>query len=40
MRGKRFVSEIKASELKKYFRNWFEHMQKCIDLKRKYFEKQ
>ncbi|EZA47878.1 Histone-lysine N-methyltransferase SETMAR [Ooceraea biroi] len=34
------VSEITASEWKKCFENWFEHMQKCIDLKGEYFEKQ
>ena len=27
-------------EWKKCFENWFEHMQKCIDLKGEYFEKQ
>ncbi|KAG5338939.1 SETMR methyltransferase, partial [Acromyrmex heyeri] len=31
------ISEITASEWKKCFENWFERMQKCIDLKGKYF---
>ena len=33
------ISEITALEWKK-FENWFGRMQKCIDLKGKYFEKQ
>ncbi|EZA54943.1 Histone-lysine N-methyltransferase SETMAR [Ooceraea biroi] len=33
-------SEVTASEWKKCFENWFERMQKCIDLKGEYFEKQ
>ena len=34
------VSEVPDSEYKKCFQNWFERMQKCIDLKGDYFEKQ
>ncbi|KAG5345851.1 SETMR methyltransferase, partial [Acromyrmex heyeri] len=34
------ISEVTASEWKKCFENWFERMQKCIDLKGEYFEKQ
>jgi len=34
------ISEITASEWKKCFEKWFEPMQKCIDLKGEYFEKQ
>ena len=33
------ISEVTALEWKKYFENWFERMQKCIDLKGEYFEK-
>ena len=52
MRGERFespeaavetrtlISEVTALEWKKCFGNWFGHMQKCIDLKSEYFEKQ
>ena len=52
MRGERFespeppvetfrtlISEVTALE-KKCSENWFERMQKCIDLKGEYFEKQ
>ena len=34
------VSAISDSQWKKCFQNWFERMQKCIDLKGEYFEKQ
>lgn len=34
------VSTISASEWRNCFQNWFERMQKCIDLKGEYFEKQ
>ncbi|EGI63876.1 hypothetical protein G5I_07706, partial [Acromyrmex echinatior] len=34
------ISEVTASEWKKCFENWFEHMQKYINLKGEYFEKQ
>lgn len=34
------VSEIPTSEWHKCFQNWFDRMQKCIDLKGDYFEKQ
>ena len=34
------ISEVTALEWKKCFENWFERMQKCIDLKGEYFEKQ
>ena len=34
------ISEVTALEWKKCFENWFECMQKCIDLKGEYFEKQ
>ena len=34
------ISEVTASEWKKCFENWFERMQKYIDLKGEYFEKQ
>jgi len=34
------ISEVTVSEWKKCFENWFERMQKCIDLKGEYFEKQ
>ena len=34
------ISEVTASEWKKCFENWFERMQKCIDLKGEYFQTQ
>ncbi|KYN39233.1 hypothetical protein ALC56_06366 [Trachymyrmex septentrionalis] len=34
------ISEVTVLEWKKCFENWFELMQKCIDLKGEYFEKQ
>ena len=34
------IPEITALEWKKCFGNWFERMQKCIDLNSEYFEKQ
>lgn len=34
------ISEIQPSEWKKCFENWFVRMQKCIDHKGEYFEKQ
>ena len=34
------VSEISTSEWKNCFTNWFERMEKCINLKGEYFEKQ
>lgn len=34
------VSEIPTSEWKKCFKNWFQRMEKCINLKGEYFEKQ
>ena len=34
------ISEVTTLEWRKRFENWFEHMQKSIDLKKKYFEKQ
>ena len=34
------ISEVTALEWKKCFENWFERMQKCIDLNGEYFEKQ
>jgi len=34
------ISEVTALEWKKCFENWFERMQKCIDLIGEYFEKQ
>ena len=34
------ISEVTALEWKKCFENQFERMQKCIDLKGEYFEKQ
>lgn len=34
------VSDVIDSDWKKCFENWFERMQKCIDLKGEYFEKQ
>ena len=37
---KTHVLEVSQSEWKKCFENWFTHMQKCIDLKGEYFEKQ
>ena len=37
---KAHVLEIPASEWKRCFKNWFERMQKCVNLKGEYFEKQ
>lgn len=37
---KNHVFEVSESEWKKCFENWFERMQKCIDLHGEYFEKQ
>lgn len=37
---KTHVLEVSQSEWKKCFENWFTRMQKCIDLKGEYFEKQ
>lgn len=37
---KSHVSDIPSSEWKKCFVNWFQRMQKCIDCKGEYFEKQ
>ena len=34
------ISEVTALEWKKCFGNWFKRMQKCIDLKGEYFEKE
>lgn len=34
------ASEIQSSEWKKCFDNWFVRMQKCIDHKGEYYEKQ
>lgn len=37
---KSLVSEVPRSEWKKCFEDWFHRMQKCIDFKGEYFEKQ
>ena len=37
---KMHVLKVPKSEWKKCFENWFERMQKCIDLHGVYFEKQ
>ena len=34
------ISEVTVLEEKKCFENWIERMQKCIDIKGEYFEKQ
>ena len=39
-RFKNHVLEVSQSEWKKCFDNWFERMQKCINLAGEYFEKQ
>lgn len=36
---KNHVLEVSQSEWKKFFKNWFEPMQKCINLDGEYFEK-
>ena len=37
---KTHVLEVSQSEWKKCFDNWFDRMQKCINLAGEYFEKQ
>jgi histone-lysine N-methyltransferase SETMAR len=37
---KLLVSEVPRSEWKKYSEDWFHRMQKCIEVKGEYFEKQ